>query len=158
LGKVEDLIAEQDDLDSYTTKFRLWPTAWKTIEDLDDLEWKTIKFDEAELEGLPDVCGIYSFVINPTITNHPNRYLCYIGKTTRTIKERIREYIYESNNPKGRPKVVRFLNKWRDNLEVTYIEIEENNVHALEKRLNDAFLPPFQEKFSAEVNRKVNAF
>lgn len=158
MGKVEDLIAEQDDLNSYTKEFRLWPSAWESINDLDDLDWKTIKFEEGELEKLPDVCGIYSFVINPIITNHPNRYLCYIGKTTRTIKERIREYVREAKNPKDRPKVVRFLNKWKDYLEVSYIEIEEDQVNDLEKRLNDAFLPPFQEKFSAEVNRKVNAF
>lgn len=155
---VTDLLDKQDELSSFTQEFRLWPTAWNTIQDIEDLGWETIKFGEDEIDNLPDSPGIYSFVINPIITNHPNRYLCYIGKTKRHLKKRLSEYFHESKSPAGRPKIIRVLNKWSGHIEISYLEIEEDQVDELEERLNDAFLPPFQEKFSAEVNKIVNAF
>ncbi len=156
--KVTDLVDVQDEYKSFIQDFRLWPAAWEKIRDLGDLDWTTVKFDESEIDSVSEKSGIYSFVINPGVTNHPNRYLCYIGKTKRPLKERIKEYVAESKSIKGRPAIIRVLNKWSGYIEVSFIEIEQDEINDLEKKLNDAFLPPFQKQFSAEVNRIVNAF
>lgn len=155
---VSDLIDLQDELKTYTQEFRLWPKGWGKINDIGDLNWITVKFDEEGLEKVPNKPGIYSIVINPGVTNHPNRYLCYIGKTERPLKVRIKEYLLEAKSSKGRPAIIRVLNKWNEYIEISLVEIEKEKIDELEKKLNDAFIPPFQKKFTAEVNKIVNAF
>ena len=155
---VNDLIQSQDDLISHIYRAYLWSECWLTVNDLGNLDWHTVSFDEANVGQVAEAPGIYSFIINPRITNHPHRYLGYIGMTERTLRERFNEYITESNNVKGRPKVLRMLNKWQGYIDFCYLVVQDQNISEIETRLNDAFLPPFNSDFSVDTNRIINAF
>jgi hypothetical protein len=87
------------------------------------------------------------------------RYLGYVGMTERPLQDRFEEYLTEASNSKGRPKLLRILNKWADHLEFCYLEVKDpTKIEPLERRLYDAYLPPFNSQFSTHLNRIVNAF
>jgi len=155
---VHDIIKEQDELKSFEKRFFLSPKKWERIGDIIDFDWKSYPFDKNHANFIPESQGIYSFVINPKFTDHPQRYLCYIGKTERTLRERYFEYLTEAKRARGRPKLIHLLNKWEGYLEFCYIIKENGDLLNLEKRLLDAFIPPCNARFSAEVNRSVSAF
>ncbi|MCX6583007.1 MAG: hypothetical protein NT166_22755 [Candidatus Aminicenantes bacterium] len=155
---VNDILTEQKEIAAFNKTFTLWPKYWEKLKDVADFEWKSCPFDPNNVDLIPNTKGIYSFVINPRFTNHPQRYLCYIGKTDRTLKVRYRDYLRELNNETGRPKLLHLLNLWKGYIEFCYIEIENVNLLDLEKKLLDAFVPPCNDKFSAKVNRIIKAF
>lgn len=157
MGTVHDIVTAQDKNKNFEYCLPLIPSSWEYLNDLPDFQWISVRFNEDNLENIPDQPGIYSFVINPRYTNHPHRFLGYIGSTERTLNQRYREYLKEKNNPKGRPKILRLLNKWDGYIDFCYItELEE--IIDVESRLNDAFQPPYNSDFSGEVNRIQNAF
>jgi excinuclease UvrABC nuclease subunit len=156
--EVHDLVTLQNEFKSYKTSFCLWPKSWDSINDIGPFNWEICPFDNRYVDKIPSSPGIYSFVINPGVTNHPQRYLCYIGKSDRTLKERYWEYLREAKRIKGRPKLLYLLNNWASYLEFCYVTIEDGNLRDLEKRLIDAFIPPFNSDFSTEINRVVKAF
>lgn len=156
---VNDLIEDQDRFKSFEYSISLWPERWNSIIDLGDLNWEIVIFNEDNLSLIPEVPGIYSFVINSRITNHPHKYLGYIGKTIRTLRARYKEYLSELDNIKGRPKVVRLLNKWKGHIDFCYIRFPVGvDPEPIESRLNDAFMPPYNDDFSLDINKIVNAF
>ena len=156
--EVHDLINQQDEFNSFKCNFNLWPERWTSIKDIGSLNWQTYPFDIEYIAEIPALTGIYSLVINPGVTNHPQRYLCYIGKSDRTLRDRYLEYLRESNNIKGRPKLLRLLNKWKSYIEFCYVPVQNGNAKELEEKLLDAFIPPFNSIFSAEINKVVKAF
>lgn len=155
-------IFEQSELQGefarYRVQFSLWPRTWDSINDIASLHWESIAFGENNVHAIPENPGIYTFLINPNVANHPHKYLCYIGKTERTLKERYSEYLREATTITGRPKIVRLLNGWKGNLEFCYTLVEREDIKTLEKRLIDAFVPPFNSDFSANIGRIVGAF
>jgi hypothetical protein len=156
---LNDVLNEQKELAGYNKTFTLWPKYWEKLKGIADFKWKSCTFDSNNANLIPDSQGIYSFVINPRFSNHPQRYLCYIGKTDRTLKIRYRDYLKEmENETKGRPKLLYLLNQWKGYIEFCYIELDNVNLLDLEKKLLDAFVPPCNEKFSTKVNRVIKAF
>lgn len=156
--QVNDLINEQDDLSTYLFQHYLYPNYWEIINGLPNYPWKSIAFNENNLHLIPNEPGIYSFVINPGKVNHPQRYLGYIGKTERTLQIRYRDYLREANNPRGRPKVLRLLNKWQNYIDFCYFVYQENNIGDIEDNLISAFVPVFNSDYEARINRIINAF
>lgn len=155
---LNDVLNEQKELAGYNKTFTLWPKYWEKLKGIADYKWKSCTFDPNNVNLIPDSQGIYSFVINPRFSNHPQRYLCYIGKTDRTLKMRYREYLKEMGNEKGRPKLLKLLNLWRGYLEFCYIVLDNEDLSDLEKKFLVAFVPPCNDEYTAEVNRIVNAF
>jgi hypothetical protein len=155
---VNDLINSADDLKKYRYEHYLHPEKWNSIKDLPLYNWQSVQFLKENIDLIPEKKGIYSFVINPNAINHPQKYLGYLGKTDRTLRERFKEYLAEAENPKGRPKVISLLNRWKDNLDFCFIELDGVDIRVIESRLNDAFLPPFNTDFSPEINKIINAF
>lgn len=159
MPSVGDLIKEQDDLRTHTVGFRLWPRQWNTIADLNSLSWTSIPFTASNSGVVPTGPGIYSFLINPTHGQNPQRFLGYVGKAEKGLRTRFKEYLTEAEKFAGRPKIVRMLNVWEGYLDFSYIEVPDPSViDSLETRLYDAFLPPFNSQFSTHLNRVVNAF
>lgn len=152
-----DLIREAKEIALYKKWFILCPKNWEKLKNINDLRWKSFPFDGNHAHLIPKTQGIYSFVIYPKFTNHPQRYLCYIGKTNRTLRERYVEYLNESKSKKGRPKIVSLLNLWKGYLEFCYIE-EKRDLLNLEKTLLEAFIPPCNEDLPANVSRPIRAF
>lgn len=157
---VVDVIKDQDELNSFEYKpCFLWPRRWNTVADLNFLAWTMIDFNAGNNNLVPANPGIYSFLISPINANIPHLYLGYIGKTNRTLRERYGEYLHEMNNEKGRPKLVRMLNKWNGYVKFAFtVNFNGHSIDSVESRLNDAYLPPFNDKYSLSINRIINAF
>ncbi len=126
--------------------------------DIASLQWESIVFGESNAHIIPEIPGIYTFLIKHNVANHPQRYLCYVGKTERTLKKRYSEYLREAVTISGRPKILRLLNEWEGNVEFCYTLVEKENIKTLEKRLIDAFVPPFNSNFSANIGRIRGGF
>ena len=157
---VIDLIKEQDGLIAHRYAFFLVPEKWETYNLSDPFNWEMHPFQPDQAENIPSEPGIYSFVIQPGIASHPRcSYLMYIGKTKRTLRERFREYFRERDNPAGRPKIVRLLNKYHGYLHFCCLAIaKKERIGEIEDALINAFLPPCNDQFPAEVRRVIGAF
>jgi excinuclease UvrABC nuclease subunit len=153
-----DLIDLQDDLRSYQITFNLWKKSWEKNAGIENFEWKTCQFDEKNREKIPSSPGLYSFVVNPCVNNHPHRYLCYIGKTEKSLRNRFGDYLREKEDEKGRPKIVRLLTKWDGFLEFSYVLLDRGNLKSLESLLIDIFLPPCNPQVSTKIYRITGAF
>jgi len=155
-----DLIAEQDQLQAHRYDFFLWPKLWSEYTFSIAFNWKVHQFDETEIPNIPDCPGIYAFLIQPGIASFTScSYLMYIGKTERTLKQRFKEYISEKQKETGRPKIVRLLNKYQGYLYFCCSMIDPIiSIGDVEKALLNAFLPPCNDQFPAEVRRVRGAF
>jgi len=83
-----------------------------------------------------------------------------IGKAdSLPFRDRYRDYLAERDAPKGRPRVRRMLTKWAGCLYYYYAPVADaGQIAALEAALLDAFIPPFNERFSAKVGHARKAF
>jgi len=149
-------IVEQDEKKAHEIEFVLWPRQWKTYTNLHN--WITIPFEDNAKSQIPDVSGIYSFIIKPGIAQHPAcAYLMYIGKT-KSLRRRFGEYLNHSKTSKGRPKIVRFLIKYSGYLKFCYTTVSTHNIGAIENGLIKAYLPPANDQFPAEIGPAMKAF
>ena len=152
---VADIIEDQDDLSTW--KFGnafLCPEKWRsyTLKHT----WSSVEFKPGA--SIPSSSGVYSLVIVPGIAGHPQcAYLSYIGKTVDLAK-RYREYLSEKNNPKGRPKILRLLNKYDGYIWFTYTEVDENDIEDVEDALIDAYLPPSNDRYKGVLSKVKGAF
>ena len=157
---VKDLIEEQDQLIAHHYTFFLWPQKWSAYSLSDQFNWETHPFQANQVRNIPSEPGIYSFIIQPGIASHPHSsYLMYIGRTERPLRVRFGEYLRERENPLGRPKIVRLLNKYQGYIHFCCsVVLQADRIAEIEKALIEAFLPPCNDQFSTEVNRVVGAF
>lgn len=128
-------------------KFFLYPSNWNdpnnhlTI----TLNWNKYAFKPENRQYIPREKGIYCFVICPS---HPNffdtKYLCYIGKTNRTLWERYKEYLNDQQGEgKPRKKIFEMLNLYKDCLFFYYATIgNSSDVNICEDTLINTFIPP----------------
>lgn len=160
---VYDLIAEQDEAKAHEYTFCLWPRLWQQYaKDYGyTFNWQERKFLTSEADNVPDEPGLYTFVIKPSVANHPsNSYLMYVGKTKRTLRQRFKEYLKEMQRESGRPKIVRLLNKYSANMVFCFSSLQENatTLAEMEKALLSALIPPCnKEQLLAKVRRIVEA-
>lgn len=157
---VIDLIEEQDQLIAHRYEFFLWPRQWEAYNLSDSFNWKIHPFQRNQARHIPREPGIYSFVIQPGVASHPHcSYIMYIGRTCYTLHSRFSRYLREQNDPQGRSKVVRFLNKYHG---YTYfccsIISETEQIEKIEDALIRAFLPPCNSQFPAEIRPVIGAF
>jgi hypothetical protein len=84
----------------------------------------------------------------------------YIGKTDRTLWERFGEYMRERDSNAIRPKLLRLLPLYENDLFFMFAPISTGPtiVGATEQVLISAFLPPCNDRLDAEVNRVRKAF
>ena len=84
----------------------------------------------------------------------------YAGKTKRTLRQCFKEYLKEMNRESGRPKIVRLLSKYRNNIVFCYSSVQESipTLSGMEKALIGALIPPCnKEQLPAKVRRIVEA-
>jgi len=157
MNKVNDLIELQDEYASYTVNFCLWKPKWQQYSLNENFEWVTHSFLPCNQKKIPSAPGIYSLVINPFVTRHPQRYLCYIGKS-ENLQRRFDEYLKEAKNTSGRPKLLRLLNKWEGFLEFSFTLLEKNRLEDVENCLIETFSPHFNEQFPSQISKITGAF
>lgn len=139
----------------------LSPIQWNNYKHSETLDWHYVQFNSTEVNSIPDdEMGIYTFVVCPSIANHPCSYLLYVGKAERqSLRKRVKQYLYEKKNPKGRPPVQDMLIDWESHLWICYATVDESiNISDLERALIEAFVPPINQKFDGLLGRAKRAF
>ena len=153
-----DLIDFQDEYASHLYKFVLWPRQWQSFNDQRNFHWTQTPLRVEERTNIPDNSGIYSLLIQPNIARHPGcSYLMYVGKAV-SLRRRFNDYLTSERRETGRPMIYRMLNKYSDYLVFCYILIREADLIATEIEIVDAFMPPTNKQFSADINPVRGAF
>lgn len=158
-----------DEVAKYTFSVTLSPTRMEAAgECAYSLTWDSISYGRAEIEKVPnDKRGIYAFAICQQSSElPPHGYILYIGITglnsQRHLRARYAEYLNERSVIK-RARIARMIGTWHNVLRFFFAPVEDDvtsdELIALEKRLNDAVMPPFSEgDFTAEIRRMRRAF
>ena len=159
MSVIDLIIEEQDYLIENSYTFYLLTRNWQSYNLSDSFAWESHPFQKDQLKHIPSESGIYSFVIQPAIALYPAcSYLMYIG-LTGCLRKRFSDYLYEQNNPFGRPKILRLLNKYKGYLHFCYsIVNERERLKEIEDALIKAFYPPCNDKYPVELNRAKGAF
>ena len=142
------------------TRFILHPDQWEEYPNRVTLEWKVVKFNTENATLLPtDKKGVYSFIVQPGIADHPLlAYPLYIGMTKENFRARYRYYLREPSHPKSRPLITEMLTKWSEHLYFVYAPIEnENIIKDVEEDLLAALIPPRNSDFPAKIQPFVTA-
>ena len=137
----------------------LWPEAWRDAQSAEPLHWTKVEFGRGTIEDVPEVRGVYAFTIcikNSIMPSHG--VLVYFGETTRTLRDRYREYIRDSERGAKRTKFEDLFDLWADDLNFFFAPIHNAgcNLKTIERTLNDAVIPYCVTKdFSADIRRIV---
>lgn len=149
------------DLKKYNiARFVLSPTHWSSCQTT-TLSWHTVKFDRSQKKNIPQLKGVYTFVLKPGIVNHPEcAYLLYVGMTDRqNLRARFWQYFREKDDPKGREPVKAMLNLWEDYLWFCYAPINDvGQIGSIEAELIDAFVPPINQDYPGILAKAVKAW
>jgi hypothetical protein len=128
-------------------KFFLYPNFWNDPEKdiaVHKNEWKCVKFDKVFLNKVSRHMGVYAFVLKPSYPSlFETGYLFYIGKTSRTLQQRFKEYFDERDgNGKYRYLVREILRLYKEDIFFYYLELEsEQKVDESEILLLNTFVP-----------------
>ena len=113
-----------------------------------------------EINRIPNDCGgIYSFIIKPDIIHERHLYIAYIGRARCTdhqnLRKRVKEYCSDN-----RLKIQILREYWGPFLYVRFLTLRgENNdtIDEVEKELNKAILPPFNDQYPDVYNQPMRA-
>jgi len=146
--------------DFHIKRMVLSPFQWKACSLPVDLSWKAVKFNRPNATNIPKVRGVYTFLVQPGIANHPCcSYLLYVGKTEgQTFRGRYRQYLREwrAGDQSQRPHVTDMLEKWAGFLWFCFAKVQKRNlIEDVENALLTAYLPPSNKDFPAKVSHKL---
>lgn len=138
--------------------FLLCPTLLRRSEDLPNLDWIPVKYNDHQDHVFPDQQGVYIFMVNFEHLNLPgNSYVMYAGKagdidSNNTIARRFRDYVNRSGYFR-RSRVRKLIKHFSEHLVYHYATIPNGqSTSEVEQILADVFVPPCcQMDFSAEV-------
>lgn len=148
----------RDEGKGHTFSFCMWPRMWQNYHPLILLEWQTFHLSLEDANEIPNAPGVYAFLVKPSLEAMLGAsYLIYVGKTSRTLRERFREYLREMDDPFGRAKVLNFLQRYNGHVHFScsVIDICVVEPEAVENELLKALMPPANSEFPAEVSRIV---
>ena len=137
---------EEAVITSHIKKFLLYPEFWKQADNQvpTRLRWNFKKFASKNLNHVPREKGVYAFILRPRYKNFlTTLYLFYVGRTTRTLRQRFKEYLDEKEG-KGKPrkKVYKMLNQYEGDLYFYYATIDDGRrVVKCEECLLNTFVP-----------------
>ena len=158
---INDLLPDPDKPSGHQWQFVLWPRQWEAYNLSFQLNWEIHPFKREQIDKIPKEPGIYSFVVQPGIANHSYcSYLMYVGMTERPLRVRFKEYFSEKYNAtRGRPKIVKLLNVYRDYLHFCCLTIADTErIKEIEDELLKAFIPPCNDQYPAEISQIMKAF
>ena len=145
-------------------RFHLVPNQFIRFHSDISLEWREVAFARDNISDVPDGRGVYAFAVGINGGGlPPHGYVMYVGQAgdgESSLRQRFKSYFQEQKRPKRRG-IHRMLNKWTNVLSFVFAEIEDHSVKLkdIERKLNDALLPPYSRNdFSAEVRDAINAF
>jgi len=144
-------------------QFTLWPKLWDRFNNTLIFSWSKKLFAESSINEIPEKSGVYTFVIEPQIANHPAcAFLVYTGQT-KNLRGRFRQYILvQEGRRRHSPKVEYGLTQYIDHkyLFFYYSFHDKNILKQCEQELIDGFAPPWNDKktISSEVGEIMRAF
>lgn len=145
--------------DFHIKRMILSPSQWKACQLPVNLTWKAVKFTDSNARQIPGTCGVYTFLVQPGIANHPHcSYLLYVGKTEdQDFRLRYRQYLREKKvgDESRRPHVSEMLQKWDGFLWFCYAHVQAHLITDVENALLTAYLPPTNKTFPAKVGAKL---
>ncbi|MBN2258339.1 MAG: hypothetical protein JW704_11030 [Anaerolineaceae bacterium] len=153
-----DLIS---DAKAHEVRLILWPCRWQLCHVNINLDWQVFDFNNSTINSIPTDPGVYAFVIQPRLANNLDAsYLMYIGNTDRPLRKRYQEYLRETLDPSGRPRVIDTLIRYSGYIYFTCAPIVNQPITPaeVEEELLKAFLPPTNADLPAEVRRVRLAF
>ena len=126
-----------------------------------NLNWETRKLTDFESHMLPEEAGLYSFSIGLSDNSFPeNNYILYYGETNKqTIQERFKQYTTKSQISK-RQSIFKMLKSWKEYLYFSYatVNYKPSEIKEIEKKLNDAFMPPYSIRDYSEPVRTARRY
>jgi hypothetical protein len=126
-------------------QFKLYPQLWKSTDVANyynGRQWTIVPFS-APPPALPDVPGIYMFVVGPYCGGlKDHSYIFYVGKA-KSIRKRYDNYIDEKagrgHNPRG--PIMLLLNDFDGFLYFHFTEVPEADLERAENLLKDNLTP-----------------
>jgi hypothetical protein len=165
LGYPENHKKEKELITLATQAFRLSKDHWNELTLPLVLDWTVEKFETISKASIPDnKRGVYSFVIEPGIANHPRcSYLVYVGmveKDGRSFKKRFNEYLNDQKGLKTRRLNIHdLLSRWEGHIWFCYAPVADSTLIAtIEEALIDAFIPPFNKRFTGKIQGAMKMF
>jgi hypothetical protein len=113
-----------------------------------------------EVNSVPNDCGgIYSFIIKPNLITGYHLYIAYIGRARCTDFQNLRKRVKEYQTDE-RLRIQELKQYWGPFLYLRYIPLKEESnatIDAIEKALNKAILPPFNDQYPDTYNQPMRA-
>jgi hypothetical protein len=138
--------------------FRLSKDHWEELNLPVALDWEMYRFEANSRPHIPNNRkGVYSFVIQPGIANHPScSYLIYVGmveKGERSFRVRFNEYLRDEIGLKTRRLSIHdVLSRWSGYIWFCFASINDETVIAdVEEHLLDAYIPPYNKQFRGAI-------
>ncbi len=146
--------------DFHVKRMVLSPFQWGACKLPVDLTWRAVKFTRTNAMQIPATRGVYTFLVQPGIADHPCcSYLLYVGETaSQTFRRRYRQYLREwrAGDQSTRPHVTDMLEKWAGYLWFCFARVQNRNlIEDVENALLTAYLPPSNKDFPAKVSREL---
>jgi hypothetical protein len=159
-----DLIkAERTQAAAHVYDFTLWPSLWERFNTRIKYLWSKKQFASSAVNEIPQKAGVYTFVIEPQIANHPScAFLVYAGRA-KDLRARFRQYIaVQEGRRRHSPLVEVGLSQHTNNnyLFFYYSSHKKSALKKFEQALIDGLVPPWNDKktISSEVGNIVRAF
>lgn len=159
-----DLIKnERTQAKAHVYNFTLWPRLWEMFNSALSYSWSKQLFTKPVMDEIPERSGIYAFVIEPHIANHPScAFLVYAGRTDN-LKRRFGQYIeVQESKRRHSPLLEQALSQYlgKEYLFFYYSFHNKNSLKTYEQALIDGFVPPWNDKrtISSSVGNIVRAF
>lgn len=146
--------------DFHVKRMILSPFQWADCKLPLDLTWEAVRFTRRNMRIIPETQGVYTFLVQPGIANHPCcSYLLYVGETeNQSFRRRYQQYLREkgAGDESVRPHVTNMLEKWDGFLWFCFARIEQTDlIDAVEDALLTAYLPPSNKAFPAKVSHAL---
>jgi hypothetical protein len=159
-----DVVKRADDLAAYLQWFCLSPKQWAACNIVPCGQWQSVRFQRNQRQNVPQVRGLYAFVLRPTVPAiFELGYLLYFGQTghgnARTLYDRFDDY-FQPTKIRKRARIARMMDKWQDHLMFYFVDLTNvQDLKTLETAFNDAMIPPFVSgDFSPAIREAVRAF
>jgi hypothetical protein len=138
----------------------LWPARWAMYTVTETLPWTSVQFNAASASSVPDTQGVYAFLLQPGVpAGLSASYVMYVGRTSRSLRTRFKEYLAEANAPTGRPRIQRLLQTYPAHLHFAAAPIVGPlTPDEVEDALLKSLSPPINTDLPAEVRRIERAF
>jgi len=155
-----DLISQAK---AHRYEFALWPALWQKFNHARRFSWRRKLFSKSSINEIPKKSGVYTFVIEPHLADHPScAFLIYVGQT-KNLRERFKQYLaVQEGRRRHSPRVEYGLSQHSGYkyLFFYYSFHDKDLLEEYEQALLAGFIPPWNDRktISSEVGEIVRAF